>query len=461
MDTLTALQNNPVFANVPVEQLEWLVGAGEVVDFEEGDAIFETGTPIEYFFVVLEGAIQIYAIQAGQRRDTFLLEPGDISGALPYSRGKISGGSGVAIEPCRVFRLPKELLRTMTREHFELTEVLVHQMTDRVREFGKIQQINEKMMSLGKLSAGLAHELNNPAAAIVRSSAALKAHLSHTPDKFKKVMSIEAVERQVDVVNQFVFDKISAPPAKELSLMERSRQEDDIADWLEDHNVSNAYDIAPVFVDFNVQTFDLDAVESELGPDHLDPILNWVCNNFVTEKIVTEIEEASKRIGHIVDSIKSHTHMDRATSKARVHLREGIVNTLILLNHKLKGKQIKVVKEFPDDLPEIEVFVGELNQVWTNIIDNAIDAMEPGGTLQIVCAADKRWLKTSIIDSGNGISPEILDSIFDPFFTTKDVGKGTGLGLDIVRSIIDQHKGEVKVQSQPGRTEFIICLPIN
>jgi signal transduction histidine kinase len=403
MNILTALQSNPVFTNVPVEQLEWLIAEGEVVHMEEGDMLFQSGAPIQYFFVILEGRFQVYAMQAGQRRDAFVFEPGDITGALPYSRGKVSGGTAVAIEPCRVFRLPKELLRTMTREHFELTEVLVHQMTDRVRELGKMQQINEKMMSLGKLSAGLAHELNNPAAAIVRSSAALKAHLSHTPDKFKKVMSIEAVDRQVDVVNQFVFDKINAPAAKELSLMERSRQEDDVLDWLEDHAVSNAYDIASVFVDFGVHIFDLDALESELGPNHLDPILNWVCNNFVTEKIVTEIEEASKRIGHIVDSIKSYTHMDRATSKAKIHIREGLVNTLTLLNHKLKEKQIKVVKEFPDDLPEVEVFVGELNQVWTNIIDNAIDAMEAGGTLEIVCAADKRWLKTSIIDSGNGI----------------------------------------------------------
>lgn len=461
MNIFQALQNNPILKDVPAPQLEWLMARGEVVQMEEGDLLFRSGDPIEYFFVILEGQFQVYTMQAGQRRDAFALEPGDFSGALPYSRGKISGGTGVALSPCTVFRLPKALLKDMAREHYEITEVLVHQMTDRVRELGKMQQINEKMMSLGKLSAGLAHELNNPAAAIVRSSAALKTHLSHTPEKFKKVMAIEAGDRQVDVVNQFIFGKISNFETRSFSLMERSRFEDELLDWLEDRNVSSAYDVAPVFVDFGVQTSDLDSLEAELGSGHLDPILNWVCNNFMTEKIVNEIEEASKRIGHIVDSIKSYSHMDRASSKAKVPISDGLLTTLTLLNHKLKEKQIKVATHFPGDLPPVDVFVGELNQVWTNLIDNAIDAMDPGGILEISCAANHKWLMVNIQDSGKGIPPDILDSIFDPFFTTKEIGKGTGLGLDITRKIIIQHQGEIKVQSQPGKTVFTVCLPIN
>lgn len=461
MNIFQALQNNPVLKDVPAPQLEWLMARGEVVQMEEGDLLFRSGDPIQYFFVILDGQFQVYTMQAGQRRDAFVLEPGDFSGALPYSRGKISGGTGVALSPCTVFRLPKDLLKDMAREHYEITEVLVHQMTDRVRELGKMQQINEKMISLGKLSAGLAHELNNPAAAIVRSSAALKTHLSHTPEKFKKVMAIEAGDRQVDVVNQFIFGKISKYETRSFSLMERSRFEDELLDWLEDRNVSNAYDVAPVFVDFGVQTSDLDGLEAELGSGHLDPILNWVCNNFMTEKIVNEIEEASKRIGHIVDSIKSYSHMDRASSKAKVPISDGLLTTLTLLNHKLKEKQIKVATHFPGDLPHVNVFVGELNQVWTNLIDNAIDAMDPGGALEISCAANHKWLMVNIQDSGKGIPPDILDSIFDPFFTTKEIGKGTGLGLDITRKIVTQHQGEIKVQSQPGKTVFTVCLPIN
>ena len=461
MNVLQALRENPVLENVPVAQLEWLISRGEVVQMEAGDLLFKAGNPIKYFFIVLEGQFEVYAMQAGQRRDAFLLEPGDFSGALPYSRGKVSGGTGEAITPCTVFRLPRELLLDMAREHYEITEVLVHQMTDRVRELGKMQQINEKMISLGKLSAGLAHELNNPAAAIVRGSAALKTHLAHTPDKFKKVMAIEADDRKVEVVNAFIFKKISNKEPRNFSLMERTRFEDALLDWLEDRNVGNAYDVAPVFVDFGVQSADLAQLEAELGPKHLDPILNWVANNFITEKMVIEIEEASKRIGHIVDSIKSYSHMDRAGSKAKVRISQGLLNTLTLLNHKIKEKQIQVAAYFPDDLPQIEVYVGELNQVWTNLIDNAIDAMAPGGNLTISCAANHKWLMVNIEDSGKGIPADIIDSIFDPFFTTKDIGKGTGLGLDITRKIINQHRGEIKVESEPGKTVFTVCLPIN
>ncbi len=460
MDILSELQFIPVLRNVPPQQLQWLIAQGEVIELQQGDTLFQAGNPIEYFFAILEGRFDVYTLQAGQRRNAFEFEKGDITGALPYSRGKISVGTCLATAPSRVFRLEKEKLKALAREHYELTEVLVHEMTDRVREMGKMQQINEKMMSLGKLSAGLAHELNNPASAIVRSSSALKSHLAHTPEKFKKVMAIEASNRQVDEVNRFIFDKIGSYENGHLSLMERSRFEDELLDWLEDRDVSDAYDVAPVFVDFGVSTADLDRLEQELGSEHLDPILNWICNNFVTEKIVGEIEEASRRIDHIVGSIKSYSHMDRASDKSKVHIRDGILNTLTLFNHKLRAKQVQVLAELPAELPPVEVFVGELNQVWTNLIDNAIDAMDAGGTLEIHSTADHKWLKTSIIDSGKGIPLEIQDSIFDPFFTTKEVGKGTGLGLDIVRKIIEQHKGEVRVQSRPGRTEFTVCLPI-
>lgn len=459
MSPLAHLQQNPVLGNVPVSQLEWLLEKGEVVNLQEGDYLFRANHPIEYFFVIFEGNFEVFTWQAGQRRDVFSLEPGDLSGTLPFSRGKMSIADAVATEPSLIFRLKKEWLPEMIRQHYELTEALVHQMTDRVREMGKMQLVNEKMVSLGKLSAGLAHELNNPAAAIVRSSDALKKHLSHTPDRFKKVMTIEANDRQVDEVNHLIQERLLSPPGN-LSLLERANLEDDLLTWLEDHEVENAYDIAPVFMEFGFQTADLDRLSDVLNGRHLDPVINWVCNNLVTEKIVSEIREASQRIGYLVDSIKSYSHMDRGTNKTKTGVGVGIRNTLTLLNHKLKVKNIQVAADIPDELPEIPIFPGEINQVWTNIIDNAIDAMEAGGTLEINCSTSSKWLKTSIIDNGPGIPAEILDNIFDPFFTTKEVGKGTGLGLDIVRKIVNAHKGEIKVESRPGRTEFIVCLPL-
>jgi signal transduction histidine kinase len=460
MDALSALQNNPTLKEVPIEQLEWLLARGEVIEYGEGDTLFEPGALIEYMFINLKGVVQIYNFQAGQRRDVFVIEPNDITGALPYSRGRTANAFAAAIEPCIIFRLHRDLFPEMTRLHYELTSVLVHEMTDRVREMGKIQQLNEKMMSLGKLSAGLAHELNNPASAIVRSSSALKTHLAHTPDKFKKVMAIEATDRQVDEVNQVMFERIQAGQNHSFSLMERSKLEDELLDWLEDHGVGDAFDLAPVLMEFGFKPSHLEQLEQILQGKHLDPVIHWICNNLVTEKIVTEIQEASQRIGHLVDSIKSYTHMDRGNTKSLVHIEEGLRNTLVLLNHKLKEKNIELRFHIPEDLPEISIFVGELNQVWTNLIDNAIDAMSHSGVLEIVCSVNHKWLKTSIIDNGTGIPPEIIETIFDPFVTTKEIGKGTGLGLDIVRKIISAHQGEITVQSKPGRTEFVVCLPL-
>ncbi len=459
MSPLNHLQQNPILGKVPVSQLEWLLEKGEVLTLEEGDHLFRAGNPIEYFFVIFEGKFEVFTWQAGQRRDVFSLDPGDLSGALPFSRGKISMADAVASEPSTIFRLQKERLHDMICDHYELTEALVHQMTDRVREMGKMQLVNEKMVSLGKLSAGLAHELNNPAAAIVRSSDALKKHLSHTPEQFKKVMAIEANDRQVDEVNHLIFERLQTPPPN-LSLLERANLEDDLLSWLEDHEVENAYDIAPVLMEFGFQLSDLDRLNGILKGKHLDPVVNWVCNNLVTEKIVSEIREASQRIGYLVDSIKSYSHMDRGTNKTTIAIGDGLRNTLTLLNHKLKVKNIQPRLDIPDSLPPIPIFPGEINQVWTNLIDNAIDAMDAGGSLEIICRANGKWLKTSIIDNGPGIPEDIIDNIFDPFFTTKEVGKGTGLGLDIVRKIINAHKGEIKVESRPGRTEFIVCLPL-
>jgi signal transduction histidine kinase len=460
MSPLTQLQQNPVLGKVPASQLEWLLEKGEVINLQEGEYLFRANQPIEYFFVIFEGKFEVFAWQAGQRRDVFTLDPGDLSGALPYSRGKISIADAVSSGPSTVFRLKKEWLRDMICDHYELTEALVHQMTDRVREMGKMQLVNEKMVSLGKLSAGLAHELNNPAAAIVRSSDALRKHLSHTPERFKKVMTIEANDRQVDEVNLIIFEKLRTPPPN-LPLLERANLEDDLLSWLEDHEVGNAYDIAPVLMEFGFQTADLDRLNNALNGKHLDPVVNWVCNNLVTEKIVSEIREASQRIGYLVDSIKSYSHMDRGANKTRAAIGDGLRNTLTLLNHKLKVKNIQTGLDIPGSLPPIPIFPGEINQVWTNLIDNAIDAMEAGGRLEITCEVNGKWLKTSIADNGPGIPEDIIDNIFDPFFTTKEVGKGTGLGLDIVRKIVNAHKGEIKVESRPGRTEFIVCLPLH
>ncbi|MCU0451274.1 MAG: ATP-binding protein [Bernardetiaceae bacterium] len=457
---LAILRQSPTLQNVPQPQLAWLVANGELMTVPAHEHLHVKGDPVDCTHFMLAGLMQIYFVQAGQKREYSLLEVHDLAGTLPFSRMKVAAGYVLALETSTLLCLHRRHYPAMIAQHYELTEALVHEMTSRVRENARVLQQNEKMMSLGKLSAGLAHELNNPAAAIVRSADALQKHLANTPERFKKVMHIQVSDDGVDMLNQLIFNKIKDGKNQPLSLLERNQREDELLNWLEDHQVTDAFDLAPMLVDYGFTPTELAQFAQQwLRPDDVDPVMNWVNNNLVTEKIVSEIGEAAKRIGQIVNSVKSYTHMDKGAGKEPVQLAEGIRNTLTLLAYKLKSKNIKVVFDPPANLPPVMALPGELNQVWTNLIDNAIDALQPGGQLEIQVAPEREFVTVSIIDNGPGIPPEIQDLVFDPFFTTKEVGKGTGLGLDIARNLVAQHQGRLTLESRPGRTEFMVCLP--
>ncbi|MEO0330788.1 MAG: ATP-binding protein, partial [Bacteroidota bacterium] len=397
--------------------------------------------------------------QGKQLREISAMEAGTITGTLPYSRMKEATGFGIATEETHILSLHKKYFVEMEQVSRDMVQALVGVMTTRARDFTRLQQQNEKMMALGKLSAGLAHELNNPAAAIVRSSDILRQHLHHTPDNFKKVILIRLEPEQVDSVNDILFSKINNPPPN-ISMMERNNREDEIAEWLEDRGWDDGYEAAENFVEFGMTLDDLEEMEEIIEGKHTEPVFNWLNNVLTTERLVKEIEEASQRISTLIQSVKTYTHMDRSTEKAHANIHEGLNSTLTMLNHKLKKKNIQVNKEYNEDLPEIPIYVSEINQVWTNLIDNAIDAMEDKGTLTIRTQANSQQLRIDIIDNGSGIPPDIQSSIFDPFFTTKAVGQGSGLGLDIVQKIVEQHNGTIKVESEPGNTQFTICFPI-
>ena len=272
---------------------------------------------------------------------------------------------------------------------------------------------------------------------------------------------MKVTPEQVDAVNEIMYAKIQQSEKTTLSLMERSSLEDEIADWLEEKNVEDSYDLAETFVAFGLTLQEMEKINKIVPDGFLSPVLVWVANNFNTERLVNDIEEAATRISNLVKAVKTYSHMDRAQEKEATDLHTGIRNTLTILNHKLKNKNIQVNENFQADLPPIKIFEGEMNQVWTNLIDNAIDAMDNGGKLELNTRQDREFVVVEIVDSGSGIPEDIIDSIFDPFFTTKPVGQGTGLGLDVVKKIIDQHNGQIKVHSAPGRTEARICLPIN
>ncbi len=465
MQTVTAewLSSIEVMADVPLDQLQWFIDNSLHHDLPGGEYFFKPGDPIKGTYIIVAGKIRLFMVQQNEMREISVLVAGDVSGALPFSRGITANVSAKVIEDATIITLPVEKFREMISQHYELTAALVHVMTNRVRNFTSLQQQNEKMMALGKLSAGLAHELNNPAAAIVRGSESLVKHLKLEPELFKDVINVRMEAKDVDFIQEKLFEVLGRKEKPHLTLVQRTEMEDELRDWLGDRKVENSDEIAENFLEYAFTCDDMDQFHQHIPDQFISPILNWINTNLVTERMVEDIQEASQRIFRLIQSVKNFTHMDQGKGKELTDIHTGISNTLTMMQYKLKKSHIEVKEEYDPRLPKIMALVGELNQVWTNLIDNAIDAMEGNGKGQLILRTEKdmNYAKVSIIDDGAGIPENILSSIFDPFFTTKGIGKGTGLGLDMVMRIIQgQHHGTVKVNSVPGRTEFIVCLPI-
>ncbi len=464
MQTVTVdwLQSIDALKEVPVDQLKWMIENSRHYTLAEGEFLFQAGNPAIGTHILIAGRISLYLQQKEGIREVNVLGPKDISGYLPFSRGYKANVNGKVIANAEILTLPIEKFREMISHHFELTQALVHIMTTRVRDFTSLQQQNEKMMALGKLSAGLAHELNNPASAIVRGSASLKEHLQLVPEAFKEVMAIKMEEKDVDFVAGKLFEVLGRSEKPKLTLMERTENEDTLRDWMEDHQVQNAGEIAENLLEYGFASEDLQVIKQHIPTTSLSAVFNWINSNLVTERMVMDIQQASQRISELVKSVKNFTHMDQGKGKEATDIHSGIRNTLTMLQYRLKKGNIAVVEEFDEGLPPVFALVGELTQVWTNLIDTALDAMEPAGNGQLTIRTERDHdsVKVSVIDNGPGIPADIQPRIFDPFFTTKDIGKGTGLGLDVVMQIVRQHRGSVKVQSEPGRTAVVVCFPI-
>jgi signal transduction histidine kinase len=460
---LSSLKKIVALQDVPDAELQWLIDHSELLTFEPGDELFRPGDPIDQLLVFLEGHAIVRAQQGNQFRVVGEFGKHTISGLLPYSRASLARGSAQVTKTTTILALPKSKFREMITSQEGLTTALVHTMSTRIREFTKNELQNEKMMALGKLSAGLAHELNNPSAAIVRSAQTLSKHLKLLPDNFKNVIKIRMTDQQVDAVNDLLFSKIEHG-VQILSMMDRSEKEDELVDWLEEHGIEQNDSIAENLVEFGFESGDLDVIRSHVSEPDLPGVINWIDQNLTTERLVGEIEEASQRINKLVSSVKSYTHMDQAPEKTPADIHIGLENTLTMLNHKINKSNIKVVRAFQHDLPKPGILASELNQVWTNLIDNAIDAMENSETreLTVKTIQNGSFINVIIGDTGSGIPEEIQNKIFDPFFTTKEIGKGTGLGMEVVHRIItNQHNGTITFETQPGKTEFKVCLPIN
>lgn len=461
--SLSWLQSLEVFNDVPESQLQWLMDICKDNLLKRGDFLFEPGKLISGPHLIVSGEVQLYILQNGGRREFTTFVEGDIVGYLPYSRGKVAIGYAQAKGEVRMLSFPTERIMDMIKDHFDLTQAFVHVMSNRVRNFTEMRQQNEKMMALGKLSAGLAHELNNPASAIVRDSISLKKHLQLNPQVLKDMVTIRMDDEQADKLNEELFKVIGVTNRPYLTLKQRTQLEDEIAGWLDENGIEHAYTIAESFVDFNFTVEQLSACAKHIPDSHLSAVFNRISKLLVTERMVDDIQESSGRIATLVNSVKNFTHMDMGQDKQYADIHQGIRNTLTMLGYKIKKGNITVVEDYDHSLPEVKALIGELNQVWTNLIDNALDAMELNakGTLWLKTERDREFVQVSIGNDGPDIEEDTLPKIFDPFFSTKAMGKGTGMGLEVVQRIVSQHNGSVKVKSKDGHTAFIVCFPIN
>ncbi len=448
------------FSNVPDEQLQWLIGQGETITLEQGEILFNVGEPVDRSYIVLEGKLRICAVQSGKQRELFFLDPGQATGYLPYSRATVSPAFAEALKKSWIFKCTAAKLKAGFGNNYELTEAMVHMMVNRARVFTSMQQQDEKMFALGKLSAGLAHELNNPAAAISRAAALLQSQVKQLPHLFRAVAGLNIGPEKIEKISSLIIQKINTEPAP-LTMMQKAGLEDELADWLYKNGLKDTDTEGLVERGFTIN--ELNVFKACSSPQELPVLLGWVSNYLVTDKMADDIRTSSERISDLVGAVKNFTFMDKDSNRQMVDIHAGIRNTLTMLNYKLRKANINVAEDYDETIPKIKAFPGELNQVWTNIIDNAIDAMEVNnkGNIKITSKHDTRFVKIYIKDDGPGIPKDIQQNIFTPFFTTKEMGKGSGLGLDVVSRIMIQHNGAVKVNSEPGATEFEICLPIN
>ncbi len=337
------------FQKVPVEQLEWLVSQGEAIELEAGELLFNVGDPVVITYILLEGKMRICASQSGQQKELRVLDPGQFTGYLPYSRATFAPAFCEATKKSRVFKCSKEKLREGFGTHYELIEAMVHMMLSRVREFTSIQQQNEKMFALGKLSAGLAHELNNPAAAISRAAALLQNQVSQLPDLFKEIANLNIPSEKVEKIGNLIVEKINSQPPV-LTMMQKSAVEDDIMDWLYDNHLKDLDPEGLVERGFNIG--ELNIFKECSTPAHLPVLLEWVTNYLVTNKMAEDIRTSSDRISALVGAVKNFTFMDKDATRQLTDIHSGIRNTLTMLNYKLRKGNISVIENYDDTYAE-------------------------------------------------------------------------------------------------------------
>jgi signal transduction histidine kinase len=443
-----------VFSDLPDDQLDWFLGNSQELHVTAGDTYIRQGDPADWMFVILEGQFQ-WRGELGAV--VYSAKSGDVTGVLPFSRMKRFNENFRALANGRILKFPASLFPELIQKMPELTARLVGFMSDRVREITRVEQQRDRLASLGKLSAGLAHELNNPAAAATRAVSQLRDMLTRIKDASLELGSCDLSPAQKSEIEKLeaLFTQTDVVPPDALTIRDL---EDQIDSLFRSHGQNDLWQLAAGLARRNIKPEAVESLFAKVDADKARAALVRISASVEISSLLHEIESSTSRISDLVGAIKEYTHMDQAPVQ-NLDVIKSLEITLTILNHKLK-QGVAVQRDYQPVPILVNSFGSELNQVWTNIIDNAIDAMHGTGELRLRTYRDDGGVVVEIGDNGPGIPPDVQPHIFEPFFTTKGVGEGTGLGLDTVQRIVKKHRGNIQLSSKPGDTRFQVWLPL-
>ncbi len=449
------LRRVKVFADLDDEQIAWLDARARWVSAGPGEAMFREGDPADEMIAVVAGELHFRREQGPPDGRVVVRRAGDVTGMLPSSRLTRAPSTGRADGPTRVACFPAALFPEMLERIPALRARLAAVMVDRSREYTRHDEQRERLLSLGKLAAGLAHELNNPAAAIQRTVEELEQRLRDLSTVTRDLLEPIVTSAGLEPLARLGEGGAGVPTDP----LERADAEDALSSWLAARGVPDAPRAAETWAAAGISARDLETATHALPDDGLAVSLRWSEADLAARRLLADAAEAARRVSELIQAVKAYSNMDRAPDRDDVDVHEGLHATLTVLAPRFRERRVVVTTDFDPALPPVPGNPGELNQVWTNLLQNALEAVSEGGTVAVRTRADRDRAVVQVIDDGPGIPTDLANRIFEPFFTTKAVGEGTGLGLDVVRRICRSHRADVHVDSRPGRTCFEVRLP--
>ncbi len=457
--SIELLRQMPLFAGLPNPDLDWLYQKATPVSIRAGELLIEEGAPGDALYVILDGAFEVTKRSGPQDIAIALRAPGEVIGEMALLDQAPRSASVRALRDSRLLMIHYDTFHQLLSSSPSAALAILHTVTARLRQNEALLHQREKMAGLGTLAAGLAHELNNPAAAARRAATQLRQALADWERATLQLNACSFNSRQAATVNALREEIVKRAVAPvHLDPLARSDRESEVQAWLEDRGVDQAWELAPTLVSFGWDRGALEQLAAGFSIEHFSAITRWLGAGGAVYALLDEVGTSAERISEIVKAVKTYSYLDQAPIQ-EVDVHEGLESTLVILRHKLK-QGVNVIRDYAADLPRIEAYASELNQVWTNIIDNAIDAMGGQGELTLKTYAQGSDVVVEIADTGPGIPPKIQSRIFELFFTTKPPGVGTGLGLNITYNIVQKHLGQIKVTSRPGATCFQVILPM-